>query len=159
MNKQTVIKLGFILCLAVAFALCLTACGGGGGDEGSGDDGGAVSFNGDKYVDEGSDFVLTTDKLPEGYACIPADQFKEGFKNLVNADTSATYADIAQAFGDDGIKMNGIVYDGYAYYAWYSDDDYLSDTKTNVLVTFKDDGGDLTYYAYSANGITPQDVE
>ena len=157
MNKKTVFKFALILCLAVAFTLSLAACGGGSDD--GGDDGSAVSFNGDKYVDEGSDFVITTDNLPEGYACIPADQFKEGFKYLVNADTSATYADVAAAFGDDGIKMNGIVYDGYAYYAWYSDEDYLSDTKTNVLVTFKDDGGDLTYYAYSANGITPQDVE
>lgn len=153
MNKKTASKLALILGLAVALVLCLAACG---GDGGSG--GGDAGFSGEKYVDEGSDFVISTENLPEGYACIPADQFKEGFKNLVNADTNTTYADVAAGFGDDGIKMAGIVYEGYAYYAWYSEEDYLSDSKTNVLVTFKDDNGKLTYYAYSSNGITPQDV-
>ncbi|MBQ9511607.1 MAG: hypothetical protein IJR58_00270, partial [Lachnospiraceae bacterium] len=59
---------------------------------------------------------------------------------------------------DDGIRMNGIVYAGYAYYGWYADKDYLSDTKVHVLVTFKEVNGKLSYYANSSVGITPQDV-
>lgn len=54
--------------------------------------------------------------------------------------------------------MRSIVYEGYAYYGWYSDKDYTSDKKVYVLVTFKVDGDKLTYYAYSSEGINSKDV-
>ena len=72
---------------------------------------------------------------------------------------SSTYEDVAAAFGAEGIRMAGIQYEGYAYYSWYSDRDYTRSTKIHVLVTFKAKDGDLIYYAYSAMGITPQDVK
>lgn len=154
MNKKALKQIVLILCVAM-LALCLAACGGG-GDGGS--SGGSAGFTGDKYVNDGSDFSIKTSDLPENYTLVPDDQFTAGFKSLVDGSAS-TYEDVAAAFGDDGIRMDGIVYEGYAYYGWYSDKDYLSDTKVNVLVTFKDDNGKLSYYAYSANGIAPQDVQ
>ena len=72
---------------------------------------------------------------------------------------SSTYEDVAAAFGAEGIHMVGIQYEGYAYYAWYSDKDYTRDTKIHVLVVFKvKDDGKLTYYAYSSLGIMFTDV-
>ena len=55
--------------------------------------------------------------------------------------------------------MVGIQYEGYAYYSWYSDKDYTPSTKIHVLVTFKVKDGNLTYYAYSSEGITFMDVK
>ena len=152
MKKKTIV---LIMCVAM-LALCLAACGGSNGSSG-----GSASFTGDKYVNDGSDFSIDTADLPENYTCVPDEQFTAGFTSLVDGTitTSSTYADVAAAFGDDGIRMDGIQYEGYGYYSWYSDKDYLSDTKVNVLVTFKDDNGKLTYFAYSSNGITPQDVK
>ena len=71
----------------------------------------------------------------------------------------STYEDVVQAFGAEGIQMAGIQVDGYTYYSWYSEKDYTSSTKVHVLVTFKIKDGVPTYYAYSAEGITPQDVK
>ena len=72
---------------------------------------------------------------------------------------TSTYEDVANAFGAEGIQMVGIQYEGYAYYSWYSDKDYTPSTKIHVLVTFKAKDGDLTYYAYSSEGITFMDVK
>ncbi len=72
---------------------------------------------------------------------------------------ASTYEDVANAFGAEGIQMVGIQYEGYAYYSWYSDKDYTPSTKIHVLVTFKVKDGDLTYYAYSSEGITFMDVK
>ena len=114
----------------------------------------------DHFVYAGEAFSISNDDIPDGYVLVPYAQFEEGFKKICNlkAGDTLTYADVANLFGGDGIQMTGIVYDGYAYYSWYSDQDYTGDTKTHVLVTFKDDNGNLTYYAYSSEGITPQDV-
>ena len=122
---------------------------------------GSVEITGEKYVDGGNSFAIKTADLPANYTCIPYDRFVAGFKCFVDGTitTASTYEDVAKAFGDDGIRMTGIVYEGYAYYGWYSDKDYTSDTKVYVLVTFKTKDGALTYYAYSAMGITPQDVK
>ena len=72
---------------------------------------------------------------------------------------SSTYEDVARAFGAEGIRMAGIQYEGYAYYSWYSDKDYTRSTKVHVLVTFKVKDGNLTYFAYSAEGIMFTDVK
>ena len=116
---------------------------------------------GEKYTDEGTSFAIHTPDLPESYPLIPHEQFVAGFTALTDGTitTSSTYHDVASAFGDDGIRMDGIKNDGYAYYSWYSDQDYTGDTKVHVLVTFKADGDQMTYYAYSSEGIAPQDAE
>ena len=116
---------------------------------------------GEKYTDEGTNFAIHTPDLPENYPLIPHEQFVAGFKALTDGTitTSSSYSDVASAFGDDGIRMDGIKNDGYAYYSWYSDQDYTGETKVHVLVTFKVDGDQMTYYAYSSEGIAPQDAE
>ncbi|MBR0173433.1 MAG: hypothetical protein IJQ21_11670 [Lachnospiraceae bacterium] len=123
-------------------------------------DGGAGSASGagdDKYVNDGKDYAIKTQDLPSGYTPLPYDRFVEGYRAVLDGEVSS-YEEVANAFGDDGIHMRGIVYAGYAYYGWYADKDYLSDTKVHVLVTFKEVNGQLTYYANSTVGITPQDV-
>lgn len=157
--------------LAMTMVLSLAACGGGnsgGSTPQAGttstaqteeqDNGG--SFTGEKYVSD-KDGTIKTAEFPSNYTPLPYDQFKEGFKAIVNGEitTSSSYEDVAKAFGDDGIKLEGQVYSGYAYYGWYSDKDLLSDNKVGVLITFKSSGGNLTYYAYSSNGILPEDVK
>ena len=115
------------------------------------------AFTGEKYVNSGKDFGIKTADLPSDYVQIPFESFKTAFKAICDGSLT-TYEDVAKAFGDDGIRMDGIVYEGYAYYGWYSDKDYTSDKKVYILVTFKVDGDKLTYYAYSSEGINSKDV-
>ena len=121
----------------------------------------AAAGAGEGYVYEGTSFSIKTEELPTNYPCLPEDKFVAGFKSLVDGTitTASTYEDVAKAFGDEGIRMAGIQYEGYAYYSWYSEKDYTGGTKVHVLVTFKVKDGVPTYYAYSAEGITPQDVK
>ena len=168
-------KLSLAICVILVLALCLQACGGSGSsNSGSASTGTAsasaaasaeteqtsaapAGFTGDKYVFDGSQ--IATADLPDGYTPVPFDKFKEGFKFLADdASTSSTYNDVAEAFGDDGIRMDGMEYEGYGYYVWYSDEEYTGDTNVNVLVTFKNTGGNLTYYTYTSYGILPEDV-
>ncbi|MBQ9828345.1 MAG: hypothetical protein IJM62_06660 [Lachnospiraceae bacterium] len=162
MLKKRFSTIALVLCVS----MLLAACGGGSSDDGGGQSDtskqteAAAEYTGDKYTDNGSEFAIKTADLPEGYTPIPFDQFKEGFKALRDDDDAEmTYADVAKAFGDDGIRMDGIKYEGYAYYGWYSDQEYVDGVNTHILVTFKDNGGELTYYAYSAEGITGEDVQ
>jgi len=157
MMKKSTAKIALVLCLML-LTVCLTACGSGGSDEPAGK---AAAFTGEKYIYEGSEYAIKTEEMPEGYPYIANDQFTAGFKAIVDGTitTASAYSDVAKAFGDDGIKMAGIKYDGYAYYSWYSDKDYTSDTKVHVLVTFKVSGDKVTYYAYSSEGINAQDVK
>ena len=157
MTQKTTKRMALILCLVAALTICLTACGSNPPTPASNN----TSFTGEKYVNDGSDFAIKTADLPENYTCVPDEQFVAGFKSIVDGTitTSSSYEDVAAAFGDDGIKMQGIAYEGYAYYTWYSDKDYTSDTKVNVLITFKVSGDKTTYYAYSSSGIAPQDVK
>ena len=130
------------------------------GNETDGTGSGAGSAQGagdDKYVNDGKDYAIKTHDLPSGYTPVPYDRFVEGYRAILDGGVSS-YEDAVNVFGDDGIRMNGIVYAGYAYYGWYADKDYLSDTKVHVLVTFKEVNGKLSYYANSSVGITPQDV-
>ena len=172
--RKSIVKKASAIVLALTLALGMTACG---GDSKSTTEAGTSaateaattaeatteaaatgSFTGDKYVNSGTDFTIKTADLPADYKQIPYDKFKEGFKALVDNKVT-TYNDIASAFGDDGIHMDGIVYEGYAYYAWYADKDYGTDAKVHVLVTLKKDGDNLTYYAYSSEGIDATDVQ
>ena len=168
MKKSTTIVLS--ICLMMLLMLCLAACSGGetpqttaAASEASeaATTKAAADFSGDKYVNEGTDYAIKNADLPADYALIPHEQFAAGFKCLVDGTitSDSKYADVAKAFGAEGIKMAGIKYEGYAYYSWYSDKDYQSDVKTHVLVTFKDNGKAVTYYAYSSEGIAAEDVK
>ena len=155
--KKTTGKIALIVALLMLVTVCLTACGGEKKEEAAP---AAEAYTGDKFVYEGSEMVIKAADLPEGSA-IAYDTFVEGFKALAvdkTITTSSTYADVAKAFGGEGIKMAGMAYEGYAYYSWYSDKDAGSDGKVGVLITFKDDGKALTYYAWTSSTITPDDV-
>ncbi len=173
MNK-TRAKLPLILAVILAAALFLPACGGGSSDSSNSGSAGtaaassvsgtskeaepaSAAYTGDKYVFDGE--TLTNSDLPENYTPIPYDTFVEGFRFVVKDGASATYEDIAEAFGDDGIRMDGMTYEGYAYYSWVSDKDYTDSSNVNVLITFKANGDALTYYSYTSYGIFSEDVE
>ena len=168
MNGKTAWKRMLAACLMLLMVICLAACGSENKDAGTTESTGTENTTaateapaGDKYVNEGESFAIKTADLPEGYPLIPEEQFKAAFKGFTDGTitTASTYEDIAKAFGNEGIAMKGIHYDGYAYYGWYCEKDYLSDTKTYVLVTFKVNGDTLNYYAYSSLGITADDVK
>ena len=172
--RKSIVKKVSAICLALTLALGMTACG---GDSKSTTEAGTSaateaattaevtteaaatgSFTGDKYVDNGTEFSIKASDLPANYKLVPYEKIKEGFKAILD-NKAVTYDEIAAAFGDDGIRMDGIVYEGYAYYAWYADKDYGSDGKVQVLLTLKKDGDKLTYYAYSSVGIDSTDVQ
>ena len=160
MNGKRISLIALILCAMMLFAACGGGKGSDGGQKETEEQTEAAEFTGDKYVNDGSEYAIKTADLPDGYPLIPIDRFKEGFKALNDDDADdMTYADVAKAFGDDGIRMDGIKYDGYAYYGWYSDLDYSDGVNIHVLVTFKADSDDLTYYAYTSEGITGEDVQ
>ncbi len=158
MTKKTRIATAIIVCLIVAAAICFAGCSDGGSDSTEPASSGSA-FTGDKYVSEESG-LLETDAMPDGYEFVPNDRFEKAYKALVDG-TVSSYAEVAEAFGDDGIRMDGNDYgDGeYTFYCWYSDKDYVGNMKVNVYVTFKGSGNDLKYYAYSSNGIMFDDVK
>ena len=174
--KKSIAKRVSAVCLALTLAFGMTACGGdskstestptateagttaGAATEAATQAAASGSFKGDKYVNTGKDYTIKTVDLPADYKLIPYAKFEEGFKAVVK-QTASTYEEISAAFGDDGIRMDGIVYEGYKYYAWYSDKDSGTESKVYVLVTFKDEGGKLTYYGYSAIGIDGTDIQ
>lgn len=166
MKMKTKRRIALNLCGALAVSFCLAACGNGERgviDETKESTSAAASFTGEKYVYNGSNGIIKTEEIPENYVCVPYDQFVSGFKSIImggDVPAGSTYAEVAEAFGDDGIKMNvpGINYDGYVVYKWLSDKDWVS-SKVDVMVTFEVKGDDLIYYAYSSNGITPEDVK
>ena len=178
--KKSIVKKVSAICLALTLAFGMTACGGDSKSTESapaateaGTTAGAAteaatqaatqaaasgSYTGDKYVNTGKDYTINTPDLPTDYKLVPYDKFTEGFKALVNY-TVNTYEETAAVFGDDGIRMDGIVYEGYAYYACYSDKDATMDHKVYVLVTFKKEGDKLSVYGYSSMGIDATDVK
>ena len=155
-----------VLLLMAAMILTFAACGGSDSKETKKDSASegttaapAGAFTGDTYVYSGGDFAIKTPDLPADYPLIPIDTFTEVFNTKFGTgagyfDTKTTYAEVAAAFGDEGILMDGIEYEGYTYYSWVSDEDINDELKVSILVTFKNNGGELTYYAYTANGIT-----
>ena len=156
MTKKTRIATAIIICLIVAAAICFAGCSDGASDSAAPASSGSA-FTGDKYVSEEGG-LLETSQMPDGYEFVPNDKFEAAFKALVDG-TVSSYAEVAEAFGDDGIRMDGNDYPGYTYYCWYSDKDYVGDMKISVYVTFKGEGNNLKYYAYSSNGILPEDVK
>ena len=170
--KKSIVKKVSAICLALTLAFGMTACGGdskstesapaateaGAATEAATQAAASGSYTGDKYVNTGKDYTINTPNLPTDYKLVPYDKFTEGFKALVNY-TVNTYEETAAVFGDDGIRMDGIVYEGYAYYAWYSDKDAAMDHKVYVLVTFKKEGDKLSVYGYSSMGIDATDVK
>lgn len=169
--KKNLSKIALVAALLMIALFCLTACGSNENKDtkpaeapasAEATEAPAAAASGDKYVFEGSDMVIKKDAMPENYVFVPDEKFIAAFKMLVvdkTLDTNSTYEDFVKAFGDDGIKMAGMARDGYGYYSWYSDKDAGSDGKVGILVTFKDNGGKLTYYAWTSSTITPQDVQ
>ena len=158
--KKTTGKIALIAALLMLATVCLTACGGNNND--TKDTPAANSFAGTKYVYEGTETSLSKEQLPEGYPSVAYDKFEAAYKAIAvdkTITTASTYEDVAKLFGDDGIKLAGTVYEGYAYYAWYSDKEFNANRNVGVLITFKDDGKKLTYYAYSSDTIVPDDVK
>ena len=154
------------LLLMTAMILTLAACGGSDSKETTKASGTeaetaapAGAFTGDQFVNNGGDFAIKTPDLPADYPLVPIDTFTEVFNTKFGTgagvfDTKTTYAEVAEAFGVEGIRMDGIEYEGCTYYSWVSDKDINDDLKVSILVTFKNNGGELTYFAYTANGIT-----
>ena len=161
--KKTSMKIVLIAAALVLALVCLTACGGGDSSSDKKEDtAAAASFDGTKYVYEGNEVSLKKADIPESYKLVPYDQFAAAFKAITvdgTITTESTYEDVARLFGDDGLKVAGLVYEGYAYYTWYSDKDSGSDKVADVSITFKDDGKKLTYYAWSSSTIKPDDVK
>lgn len=98
--------------------------------------------------------TLDPNVYPEEYPLIAADDFKESFEDLKEASMNAEingYQGIVDIFGVDGAYYENCDYeDGnslYKYYGWYADDG------TSVLITFKADGNDLEFFAWTGNGI------
>ena len=157
MSKKLRFTTAIIICLIIVAAVCLAGCSDGGSDSAEPASSGSA-FTGDKYVSD-ADGLLTVDEMPDGYEFVPNDKFEKAYLALVDGEVSS-YAEVAEAFGDDGIRMDGNTYgDGaYTFYSWYSDKDYVGDSKVSVFVTFKNDGDNLKFYAWSSNGILPEDV-
>lgn len=103
--------------------------------------------------------------LPEDCELVPFDVFKEGFSLVANVsweEPPATYDQLVDGFGTEGVyyKNSDVTQDGITYktYAWFSDEDWL-DSKIAVAITFRvGDDGVLTYWSYTAQGITYEDL-
>ena len=150
-------KKTFVMILMGSMLLTFATCGGKENASGSGSSG----FTGKKYVYDGQWYDIKTSDLPKNYTCVPHEKCVAGFKSLCDGTItwSSTYADVAKAFGDDGIHLTEINEPGYAYYDWFSDEDFADENKVHVLITFKADGDKLTYYSYSSVGINSEDVQ
>ncbi|MDO5415222.1 MAG: hypothetical protein Q4F78_07130 [Bacillota bacterium] len=105
-------------------------------------------------------------ELPKGAQMIPFEQFKKGFAFVSNtnwAEPPATYEEVAQAFGEEGLYYEkcDVIDDGITYktYAWFSDEEWL-DSTVSVAVSFKVDKetGKLIYYSYVSQGIDYTEV-
>ena len=122
-----------------------------------------AGFTGDKFSFDGALPIKNAD-LPEGYTPVPHEKFLAAYKALVDSigenptvTTSSTYADIAALFGTEGIQVPNKA-DSYATYYWISDKEENVNRNVFVSVTFKKNGGNMTYYAYSSTDIMPEDV-
>ena len=101
MTKKTRIATAIIICLIVAAAICFAGCSDGASDSAAPASSGSA-FTGDKYVSEEGG-LLETSQMPDGYEFVPNDKFEAAFKALVDG-TVSSYAEVAEAFGDDGIR-------------------------------------------------------
>lgn len=97
---------------------------------------------------------LDPNVYPEEYPLIAADDFKASFEELKKANLDAEidgYQDVADFFGVDGAYYKNCDYESgdelYKYYGWYADNG------VSTLITFKANGDDLEYFAWTGNGI------
>ena len=159
-------KLALLLALLLLAMVCLTACGGGDTKKDNAATeapAAAAGFTGDKFSFDGALPIKNAD-LPEGYTPVPHETFLAAYKALVDSigenptvTTSSTYADIAALFGTEGIQVPNKA-ESYATYYWISDKEENVNRNVFVSVTFKKNGGNMTYYAYSSTDIMPEDV-
>ena len=91
---------------------------------------------------------------PDEYPWIPAEEFKASFEKMKDLNMNAeieTYQDAVDIFGVDGAYYKNCDYDNgmekYKYFSWYADDE------TSVLMTFKVNGEDLEFFAWTGAGI------
>ena len=158
-------KLALLLALLLLALICLTACGGDTKKDNAATEApaAAAGFTGDKFSFDGALPIKNAD-LPEGYTPVPHETFLAAYKALVDSigenptvTTSSTYADIAALFGTEGIQVPNKA-ESYATYYWISDKEENVNRNVFVSVTFKKNGGNMTYYAYSSTDIMPEDV-
>ena len=139
------------LLISVIMVMSLVACGG---------DGGEGKVDGvEKEEKSGPVYVVNTNELdptvyPDDYPLIPISDFEAAFEKLKADNMSAeieSYQDVADIFKVDGAYYEKNDFESgedlYKYYGWYADDG------SNVLITFKADGDNLEYYAYTSNGV------
>lgn len=136
--------------LTVVMGLSLVACGN--GNNKSQVDGGSQITTGPVYTVDVSE--LDPNIYPDDYPLIASSDFETAFEKLKDANVKAeinSYQDVVNIFGVDGAYYeNCDVESGdqlYKYYGWYADDG------VSVLITFKADGTNLEYFAYTGNGI------
>ena len=150
MKKITALFLSMILLLSMAM---FTGCG----DQAPAEEAQASSTG------EAVDLYV----LPDGCDLVPHEQFKEGFALLCDTSIDAapvTMEVLEDTFGTEGYyyKNSDVIEEGMIYktYGWFSDEDWM-DGKVAVAVIFKAAEGtdDFSYYMYTSQGITFEDVQ
>jgi len=143
------VKTTKIFLLATAMVLTLAACGTSGSDTATG----TTEVVDSGYTVEVAE--LDANAYPEDYPRIAIEDFQVAYDNLKAANLNfelETYEDIVEIFAEDGAYYtnNDLDLDGqlFKYYGWYADNG------ASVLITFKADGTDLEYYAYTANKVS-----
>ena len=145
------------LLLVAGMILSLVACGNNSGNNSnhSNSDNNEVADN----VETSSGYTVDIQELdpfvyPADYPLIAFADFKAAFIILKEANMNGElkdYQDIVDIFGEEGAYYENcdLTYgeDLYKYYGWYADNE------VSVLITFKVDGNDLTYFAYTENGV------
>ncbi|NLB42961.1 MAG: hypothetical protein GX815_12055 [Clostridiales bacterium] len=138
-----------VFLLILLMTLLFVACG---NENVNKNENGDTIFNSPVYTVDTIELDLNT--YPDDYPLIAFSDFELAFENLKEANMNAdvdTYQDIVDIFGADGAHdincdkdYNGTM---YKYYGWYADNG------VSILITFKANGAQLEYYAYTTNGI------
>lgn len=129
--------------LLVVMVLTLAACGGGTG-------GGAST--GPMYTVDVMELDPTV--YPDDYPLMDPTDFEAAYESMKDANANMeikNYKDVVTIFGVDGAYYENcdMDYEGtmYKYYGWYADNG------RSVLMTFKADGDDLEFFAWTESGI------
>lgn len=137
--------------MIVTLAAC-SAGSTGGTDNNSGDPAENPSGS-NAYVVEVAE--LDAKSYPDNYPLIDSGDFEAAFENLKAANLSGElneYQDVADIFGVDGAYYVNNDYDAggeiFKYYGWYAENG------VSVLITFKAEGDQLNYKAYTGSGIS-----
>lgn len=151
-------KKKLILLLSVIMMLSFTSCGSS-EDKDTSDDKNESENISESEVVAGPVYTVDATELdpnifPTDYPLIASSDFEKDFEVLKSANLNAEikdYQDLVDIFGVDGayyencdLDHNGSL---YKYYGWYADN------SVSVMITFKSDGNDLVYFAWSGNGI------